>query len=189
MLGVDQATRSGWSIHVGLRPIASGSLNVWNWAARRDVLREALALSGPQPLIFAFEDHSQAILRSYKCTSQVLALGGALWLWLDTCNRLGQLECMRLGITSRDWRHRVLGVSERLGRDALKAQAIVWACAHTRKSTMDADEADAVAVCAHAAVAWPRLLAQGQSMGNASATLLPIRPRARARASGRTIRG
>lgn len=152
VLAVDQATSSGWSLHVGLSPVASGVLNVWHWTARRDVIREATALS-PEPFLFAFEDHSQAPLRSYKWTGQVLGLGGALWLWLDSLNRAGHLENMRLGVTSRDWRRSVLGARESLGREECKAQAIRWAEAHTGKSGMGDDEAEAVALGAYAAFA------------------------------------
>lgn len=152
ILAVDQATESGWSIHLGRRPLVSGTLNVWDYVRRRDVLREAYALSPASPFLFAYEDHSRAPLRSYKWTGQVLALGGSLWLWLDSLHRMGHPESMRLGITSRDWRRVVLGASERLGREECKAQAIRWAQAYTGKANMGDDEADAVSIGAYCAL-------------------------------------
>lgn len=156
VLGVDQATSSGWSIHAGMRPIASGVVNVWEWQAREAVIAEARALSGVRPFVFAYEDHAACPLSSYKSTGQVLALGGALWLWFDSLRRIGHPESMSLGIASRDWRYRVLGVSERMGRKALKAEAVRWAQAHTGKANLGDDEADACAVSAYGAVhgAW-----------------------------------
>lgn len=150
-IGVDQATTSGWSIHLGPRPIASGVVNIWDHARRRDVLREAMALSAA-PFLFAYEDHSKCPLSSYKSTGQVLSLGGALWLWFDSLCRIGHPETMRMGISSRDWRWRVLGLSERAGRKVLKAEAIRWAEAHTRKVGITHDEADAISVSAYGAI-------------------------------------
>lgn len=152
VIAVDQATECGWSIHLGRRPLASGTLNIWDWAKRRDVLREAHALSPQTPFLFAYEDHSRAPLRSYKWTGQVLALGGALWLWLDSLRRMGHPDDMRLGITSREWRRVVLGASERLGRDECKAQAVRWAQAYSGKPGLGHDESDAIALGAYASL-------------------------------------
>lgn len=146
ILAVDQATTSGWSIHLGGRPLASGVVDVWSFTARRNVIREAYALSADNPFLFVYEDHSVAPLRSYKWTGQVLGLGGSLWLWLDSLNRIGHPSSMRVGVTSREWRRRVLGVSERVGRDECKAQAVRWAEAYTGKRAMTDDEAEAIAL-------------------------------------------
>ena len=151
VLAVDQATESGWSIHLGRRPLASGTVRVWDYAARGQVVREAYALSAGRPFLFAYEDHARAPLRSYKYTGQVLALGGALWLWLDSLNRVGHPEDERLGITSKDWRRVVLGMSERRGRDECKAEAIRWAEAYVGRAVTH-DEAEGLAIGAYAAL-------------------------------------
>jgi hypothetical protein len=112
----------------------------------------AYALSAGAPFLFAYEDHARAPLRSYKYTGQVLALGGALWLWFDSLVRIGHPEDMRLGVTSRDWRRRVLGVSEAVGRDMLKDEAVRWAEAYAQKPGLTHDEAEGIAISAYASL-------------------------------------
>ncbi len=150
VLAVDQATQSGWCIHVARRYVSSGVLAMRDWAARREVFRSAHALSGDGPLLFAYEDHSATPLRSYKSTAQLLALGAALGLWLDTIQRSGHIDVMHLGVSSRSWRKRVLGADERVGRDDLKRQSVRWAQSYTGKRQLSDDEADAVALGAFA---------------------------------------
>lgn len=151
ILAVDQATISGWSLHHARRYVASGALEVRDWAARRDVFTRAQMLSAGSALLFAHEDHAATPLASYKRTSQVLALGAALGLWLDTIARSGHLEVMVLGVSSRSWRRKVLGARESVGRDELKRQAVLWAQAYTGKRDLSDDEAEAVAIGAFAA--------------------------------------
>lgn len=159
VVGVDQATKSGWSIHVGARPVASGVANVWSWEERRTVLRQAFELANrdrrggalatvldPTWFVFAFEDHSKAPLASYKSTRQVISLGGSWALWFDSLNRMAHPESMRIGITSRSWRARVLGLKANAKRAPAKAQAVHWAEQHTGKTGLCEDEAEAICV-------------------------------------------
>jgi hypothetical protein len=157
VLGVDQATTSGWSIHVGTRPVASGKLDVWSWEARRTVLRMAydfanppltMGCSAPRWFVFAYENHSDAPLKSYKSTPQVMSLGGSRDLWFDSLNRLGHPAELRIGTTSRTWRTKVLGLKAPLRGEECKAQAVRWAENHTGKRGLQHDEAEAIAVSA-----------------------------------------
>lgn len=160
-LGVDQATSSGWCIHVGTRPVAHGALNVWDFNARDRVVWCALEHCNPEGLPspadgpkrtawfqFVYEDHSKAPLRSYKGTPQVLALGGALWLWLDTLNRRRHPAALRGGLTSRAWRKEVLGMKRVEKSAESKSQALVWAQDYTGKQGLGEDESEAIAVSA-----------------------------------------
>jgi hypothetical protein len=158
VLGVDQATTSGWSIHVARRPVVSGKLDVWSWQARREVLRMAYDLANEKPgyasnwaprwFVFAYENHSDAPLKSYKSTPQVMSLGGSRDLWFDSLNRLGHPENLRIGTTSRTWRSKVLGLKAALAGYECKAQAVRWAVNHTGKAGIGHDEAEAICVAA-----------------------------------------
>jgi len=159
ILGVDQAINSGWSIRVGSRPVQSGELDVWDWEARRYVLRLAFDFANrpgrtlpsnrgnrwiPEWFVFVYEDHGSAPLASYKTTPQVLSLGGSRNLWLDSLNRMGHPQELRINVTSRTWRTKVLGLKAALRGDECKAQAVRWAEDHTGKRPLHHDEAEAI---------------------------------------------
>jgi hypothetical protein len=161
VLGVDQAINSGWSIRVGVRPVQSGELDVWNWEARRYVLRLAFDFANhdartqgprhssrwiPKWFVFVYEDHAQAPLSSYKSTPQVLSLGGSRNLWLDSLNRMGHPQELRINVASRVWRTKVLGLKAALRGEECKAQAVRWAEDHTGKRPLHHDEAEALCV-------------------------------------------
>jgi hypothetical protein len=153
VLGVDQATTSGWSIHVARRPMVSGKLDVWSWEARREVLRMAYDFANERSavqrwFVFVYEKHSDAPLKSYKSTPQVMSLGGSRDLWFDSLNRLGHPEQLRIGTTSRTWRSKVLGLKAVLKGEECKKQAVRWAEDHTGKRGLSHDEAEAICVSA-----------------------------------------
>lgn len=155
VLGVDQATESGWCIHVGGRPIAHGTLNVWDWNARREVVLRALEAANPdndngapRAFVFAWENHEQAPLKSYKSTVQVLRLGGAYALWFDSLNRARHPEHMRIGTSVRSWRTSVLGLKASHKRAECKAQALRWAREYTGKPMASEDEAEGICISA-----------------------------------------
>lgn len=159
-LGVDQATASGWSIHLGFRPVESGVVDVWDWQARRSVIRKAYDLANRNNasvstvkwFLFVYEDHSAYPLKSYKSTAQVLGLGGARDLWLDSLNRMGHPGKLRHGVSVRSWRADVLGLRAALKGDECKAQALRWARDHTGRAEMGFDEAEALAISAYGAL-------------------------------------
>jgi hypothetical protein len=144
VLGVDQASSSGWAV-VELdqrRVVASGTARTS--PERRRALSGLRDLPGfhVRQLLVVFEDHAGFPLQS---TSQGIGLGVALGRWLELLDIFDHPVRLRLDAQPSEWR-RVLGTTARLGRDAWKAQAKLWATATVRRQVESDDEAEAICI-------------------------------------------
>jgi hypothetical protein len=167
VLGIDQASTSGWAIAViAVQPIAGQVVQhgvAKDHAGRVRALDEALKhVQGCiDDLLIVFEDHSgfsmaygsnrsadgrhQAPTRN---AAAILGLGEAKGWWVSLLEGLGHPASLRLKVSPQDWRARVLGCSQSIGTDALKERALRWAKAHVRHGLVDHNEAEGICIAA-----------------------------------------
>jgi len=173
VLGIDQAKASGWAIATpGGRVLQHGLAK--HHGEREDALHEALryAHHAADDLLVVFEDHG-AISLSYggrkradgqdqapkRNAAMLLGLGAARGRWDELLDGIGHPEVLRLKVTPRDWRARVLGVGQSIGTDALKRRAVEWATRHVGREVTDHNEAEGICICAWGAIDGVAVLA------------------------------
>ena len=162
-VGIDQAAHSGWCIVARGAAVAHGvacdELEVVRVVAK---VRE-LCDSDLARVLVVLEDHSDVPLSNKaqfdprtgapsRNTASILGMGDARGGWRQEFGRFGHPARLRMLVTSEDWRMRVLGVSNRLGTDALKDEAKRWATAKVRAPISDDNEAEAIAIASWAAL-------------------------------------
>lgn len=166
VLGVDQATVSGWAIAlVGGKVLESGLAKdhcMRAWAVQRAM---RLVDNRAENLLFVFEDHSDIPLSNgarfnhknkqapRRNAASLIGMGRALGRWEELLDAKLHPERLRLGVTSEDWRGRVLGCRNALGTDELKQRAVRWAHGHMGNLNIaDHNEAEAVCIAAWGAL-------------------------------------
>lgn len=194
VLGIDQAATSGWAIApCGGRVFEHGVAKGRNgrlYALDR-VYEHAHQAAN---LLVVFEDHS-GISLSYggrknadgsdqaptRNAAMLLGLGAARGRWDELLDGIGHPEALRLKVTPRDWRARVLGTGQSIGADALKARALLWASQHVGENLTDHNEAEAVCIAAWGAIDGVAMLEHGRklvrlkgSVKRAAARQLPL---------------
>jgi hypothetical protein len=178
--GIDQASRSGWCIVsqgiVVAHGVARGELDVVQVVAK---VRELCAGDMTRVLV-VLEDHSDVPLSNKarfgrrtgapeRNTASILGMGDARGGWRQEFGRFGHPESLRMLVTSEDWRMRVLGVSNRLGTDALKDEAKRWAQGKVGAPVEDDNEAEAIAIASWAALDGVARLEQRRTVGRIKA--------------------
>lgn len=147
VLGIDQATSSGWAVVdlQTLRCVRSGQVR--GHLEQEHALAELAEVPGlcwPSVLV-VLEDHRHIPARDGIPTGSLLTLGEARGRWLALLSQRGQPEGARILAEPSVWR-RMLGTTARLPRKAWKAQAVAWAKAHTGRDVRNDDEAEAVVI-------------------------------------------
>lgn len=189
VLGVDQAADSGWSIaRVGGRVLEHGMAR--GREAREGVIMRALDLSGgPESLLFVFEDHSDIPLFNkarydhvkrigpQRNAGSLIGMGRALGRWEGLLDHYAHPERLRIGVTSSDWRMRILGCSNKPGTEELKQRALRWARGATGAYVSDHNEAEAVCIAAWGALDGASVLAKGREVRRMAARTRRVRSR------------
>jgi hypothetical protein len=147
VLGIDQATRSGWAL-VSLETgtcICSGA--VTGSDAQEGVVRLLADLPGLcwASLLVVLEDHADIPATLGIPTSGILSLGESRGRWLALLAQAGHPDEARVLVAPSTWR-KLLGTRCNIARDAWKAQALLWARAVTRRPIESDDEAEAVVI-------------------------------------------
>ena len=143
VLGTDQATASGWCIHVGHTPVRYGLAR--DALARQAVVRLASVFAGElggsaTDFVFVFENHA-GIRRHWHAS---LSLAGSLHRWFEHLDLLGHPAYLRIGVAPVTWQATVLGVCTRETSEERKAQSLRWASDHVRAQISSHDVADAI---------------------------------------------
>ena len=151
VLGVDQATSSGYCVHVGIRPVRWGLARDAFDRAHVITIAQAYARDYAQPgFVFAFEAH-EPLRRAKSSRASLLTLGGMLHRWLEQLDLMRHPSHCRIGIAPSTWQRRVLGCTGKTPRAERKAQAIAWASAYVHAAIEQDDIADAIAISSFAA--------------------------------------
>jgi hypothetical protein len=160
--GVDQATSSGYCIHVGHTPVRWGLAR--DAFERREVLRQAvmyaeelaarvratpspaeLLTMGPPPEpwpVFVFENHAN-VGRRQKGHGTLI---GQLHRWLEQLDLMGHPGYLRIGVAPNVWQSAVLGCSTKTPRAERKRQSLAWASGHVKQVITNDDVADAISI-------------------------------------------
>jgi hypothetical protein len=147
VLGIDQATRSGWAL-VSLETGACTCSGAVTGAAEQE---RVIALLGGMPgfhwasTLVVLEDHSDIPAALGIPTSGILSLGESRGRWCALLSQAGQPEEARLLAAPSTWR-KLLGTRCNVSRESWKAQALLWARAVTRRAMESDDEAEAVVI-------------------------------------------
>lgn len=160
-LGTDQATSSGWCIHVGQSPVRHGV--ALTAIERKNVVQLAreYALEHSQRnslswFIFVFEDHSQFASVNGRGHGTLI---GALHRWLEHLDLNGHPPHLRIGVRPSAWQKSVLGVkSAKVNSAERKQQSLLWASHHVRAPITSHDQADAIALSAYGSLEGERLI-------------------------------
>ena len=151
ILSVDQASTSGYCIHVGSSPVRHGV--VTTAFARSQIVRLASAYAAEYATesgntnawhIFVFENHANIGRAQFGHG----ALIGQLHRWLEHHDLMGHPAHLRIGVPPNTWQRRVLGV-KRAPREERKAQAVRWASHYVQRPITSDDEADAIGIGAY----------------------------------------
>jgi hypothetical protein len=147
VLGIDQATQSGWAL-VDLetgRCTLSGA--VAGPRCQEGVLSRLADVTGLHwaSTLVVLEDHSTIPAGSGIPTSSILSLGDSRGRWCALLSQAGQPEEARMLAAPDVWR-RLLGTRGYVGRAAWKMQACLWARAITGRAIQNDDEAEAVVI-------------------------------------------
>jgi hypothetical protein len=152
VLGVDQATSSGYCVHVGREPVRWGLARTA--LERREVLRIASMFATEHAVdafYFCFENHS-SMRRISASRAAVMTLGGMLHRWLEQLDLMGHPESHRFGVPPQRWQTAVLGVDPKSTREQRKLASIVWANRRTGEAISSNDVSDAIAITDFAAL-------------------------------------
>jgi hypothetical protein len=156
VLGVDQATSSGYCLHSARSPVRWGkALTAFD---RRAVLEMARAFASEvdQPwFVFVYEDHTFANGQRGHGT-----LIGQLHRWLEQLDLMGHPRELRLGVTPNAWQCTVLGCKPNTKRAERKAQSLAWASAHVHEPVTDDDVSDAIALSCFGTLDGLRMIEQ-----------------------------
>lgn len=173
VLGIDQGKHGGWAFaKVGGSVFMSGvaktpEARVAVVGHALNLITEELVDEGlgivPDRLLLVYEDHSDITLSNRAKWSRkhgapernagsLIGMGRSLGRWDGMLDWNAHPERLRLGVTSEDWRMRVLGCSNRLGTEELKERAKRWASAHTGRDVCDDNEAEAICIAAWGAL-------------------------------------
>lgn len=157
-LAVDQATSSGYAMHVGLSPLRWGL--ALTALERRAVLQMARSYSIDAAdrdgwFLFLYEDHSFASKQRGHGT-----LIGQLHRWLEQLDLMGHPPALRFGVSPNTWQRRVLGCALKTKRDERKRQSMAWASAHVRSGITSDDVSDALCISAFGALEADALIAR-----------------------------
>lgn len=163
VLGIDQGQRGGWAIAIiGGHVLDSGVATTP--AMRVAVVQSAMQRGFDQEaLLLAYEDHGDIPLSNrarwtrkkgapQRNASTLIGMGRSLGRWEGVLDYYSHPERLRIGVTSEDWRMRVLHCRNALGTEELKERAKRWAQAHTGRDICDHNEAEAVCIAAWGAL-------------------------------------
>lgn len=168
VLGIDQAKRSGWAIHNGLAahvtalqglnvpcPIAASGF-VHDTGGLVGVIEMAKALAHGSEFLAVFEDHSGIPLQAkakfargqapQRNAATILGMGAARGRWELALDLAEHPERLRLEVTPRDWRGRVLGLVPSASTERCKATACVYASRLIGHQVTDDNEAEAICI-------------------------------------------
>lgn len=111
-------------------------------------------------LAVVMEDHSGIPASAGVGTPQLLGMGGARDRWRENLAHMGHPESMLFFVDMPTWRGAVLGPRfARARKEIVKAEAVRWARARTRREDVEDDEAEALAILEWAARNIPQRLA------------------------------
>ena len=170
VFGIDQAKVSGWAIaEVRGKAIASGIAK--NHAERNAALSDSRFLQRGAfgahyaDVLVVFEDHSDFRMaygsnrkangqhqKPIRTQASLLSLGAARGRWEELLDMYQHPERLRLSVTPKDWRARVLSSRQSVGTEELKERAKRWASAHVGRWIADDNEADAICIAAWGAL-------------------------------------
>jgi hypothetical protein len=158
VLGVDQASRSGWALHRTGKIEASGVCK--NARERALVVEMALALAGsPKALLVVLEDHTKMPLSRNtqfdsftkrapsRNAAVIIGMGDARGRWREQLELAGVPLSHFLMVEPRVWRKAVFGGgASSMGTDQAKALAVSWSSQLCGRRIEDDNEAEAVAI-------------------------------------------
>jgi hypothetical protein len=169
IVGLDQASRSGWGIALERGRVLHHGL-ARNHKERVEVIARAVQLAGgdPRRVFVMFEQHDHMPLSrltssdhtTTRTTSgrrggvergpkQIYGMGKAYGRWEAACDQCDQPESMRGEVKPAVWRSRIHGV---LSGPNLKQAAIDWASRDARKPITQPDEAEGYCITSFAAL-------------------------------------
>lgn len=156
VLGIDQASESGWAVHTGPggRVVAHGVARTWQdrHAAIQCALDHAGSVGSAAELLVVFEDHSGISLKKgtrgkpTRSTASILGLGAARGRWDEALDRVGHPDSKRIQVEPKDWRGRVLGLGEHASTDLCKKCACEWATRQLYEIITDHNEAEGICI-------------------------------------------
>jgi hypothetical protein len=121
-------------------------------------------------LAVVMEDHSTIPASSGVGTPTLLGMGAARGRWEEDLEHMGHPESMRFAVDMPTWRGTILGPrwararkchgACKPGCGCVKAEAVKWASARTRRDDVEHDEAEALCILHWAADAIPAKLAR-----------------------------
>lgn len=170
VLGIDQGANAGWALaRVGGAVERSGvaTTPAMRVAVLGMVLNQCVESINngvnPELLLVVAEDHSDIPLSNRarwtrtkgapkRNTGSLIGMGRSLGRWDGMLDWNAHPERLRIGVTSEDWRMRVLHCRNGLGTEELKERSKRWASGHVGRWIADDNEADAICIAAWGAL-------------------------------------
>lgn len=150
ILALDQAERSGYALHNGLRVYRWGLAR--NASERGSAIAEAFDLRDKleRRLLVFYEDHSSIPAAYRRNTATILGMGDARGRWLEQLELLGHPRSWVAGVTMDAWRRLTIGNGG--GTDAIKKRAKLFASALVNATIDDDNVAEAIIIARWAAL-------------------------------------